>query len=97
MENTYINVPATYFTMNQVLCRLPSLDSYLIDISNDGHHVTGRGRSFVPHDPVCHKCTQEGHGVTCIRKVGFYQHGECREVKKFCWDSLLFLFFFSVV
>ena len=55
--------------MNQVLCPLPSLDSYLIDISNDGDHVTGSGRYFVPHDPVCYQCYHKGHGVTCTRKV----------------------------
>ena len=65
-----LTVPAEYFTLNQILCFLPSDESYLVDVSNDGTHPAGSPQLFVPHDPVCHDCRfSEEEDVFCVRRV----------------------------
>ena len=55
-EESSGTVMATYFSINQILCRAPLESSYLVDVSNDGVTSSGRRILYIAHDPYCYDC-----------------------------------------
>lgn len=73
--DSHLTVPAVYFTLNQVLCRLPAADAFLVDVSNDGETPSGGPQVFVPHDPACFDCVLSLKvGAVCLKKVSQPPH-----------------------
>lgn len=64
-------VPAILVTYNEVICPLPSQESYLVSVTNDNSTLSEPALLTV-YDKQCHECTKSG---TCRFKVGaFFIH-----------------------
>lgn len=52
-------VPAILVTYNEVICPLPSQESYFISVTNDNSTLSGLSL-FTVYDKGCYECTRSG-------------------------------------
>lgn len=61
-------VPAVLVTYNEVICPLPSQESYLVSVTNDNSTLSEPALLTV-YDKQCHECTKSG---MCRFKVSVF-------------------------